>query len=58
MGEGRGGGKHSLFPPWGFSSGLRHSIPTPPLIGHFIEQLSLIERTWPEVPPPVGPVLR
>ena len=55
VGEGRRGRKHCFLPPWGFSSGLRHSIPTPPLICHFIEQLVLTECTWAETPPHIGP---
>lgn len=54
VGEGRRGRKHCILPPWGFSSGLWHSIPTP-LICHFIEQLFLIECTWAETPPHIGP---
>lgn len=55
VGEGRRERNHCFLPPWGFSSGLWHSIPTPPLISHFIEQLVLIECTWAETPPHSGP---
>lgn len=55
VGRGRRGRKHCFLPPWGFSSGLWHSIPTPPFICHFIEQLVLIECTWAETPPHIGP---
>lgn len=40
-----------MLPSWGFSSGLWHSIPTPPQTCHFLEQLFLIECTWLETPP-------